>query len=658
MEEVIKTGIVLMMTEGVKELVKACVNSYIKPKLDNKYKDSQIEEKFNFFEEHIQEYLERSFNNNLIMNTIVFKNSQKTIDDLYIQLTIQNICLKNGDMETAYINKYPENIISQYRKLLLVDNAGMGKSTILKFLYLSIIRENKGIPILIELRKLEKDISIVDYITSEMNGIKEYFKRDHVIELIEGGDFIFLFDGYDEIVQENKEYITRNLQEFIRKCDSNKFIMTSREENELNCFGDFQRFDIKSLTKAQAYKLIMKYDENGEISKKLIEKLKTEENLRIIKEFLGNPLMVSLLYKAFEYKETIPYKKDIFYRQVYDALFEEHDLSKPGAFRRYKKSELDIESFHKVLRSIGFRSLKKGIIYSKEELVNMLNQIKIKNININFRENDFIDDITYSVPLFIKEGSKYRWAHKSFQEYFAASYICNDSKERESIYLAQMTSNANKVDKYYNVLDFCYDIDYNEFLKTVMYDWINKYIEFYNTSYGKEFYSGYSNEEIELRKSLEFLYDEIEIASWKKHGENVRFDEIYTKIFPKFSFEEYGGAIYADGLIEIYKEKSLKRLIKLLVSKKSDLVKIRKNIKSDDNWVLELESKITDKPIKLTQSIENILNNKENFNLFNIFLLNINSLKEIAGLDIEECLKIKEYIENQLLENETIDIEL
>ncbi len=511
MQEIINTGAVLLVTEGVKEFVKVLTGTFIKPKLEKIYKNTELEKDLDKIEYYIKDYLERSYEEAEIMNTIVFKNQQKRINDLYIPLTlVKSNMIYEGKTEEIYVNKYKEELLNKYKKVLLVDSAGMGKSTILKYLYLTTIRENKGIPVLIELRKLEKNKSIIEYILKEMNGLNEYFNQENIKSLIEGGDFIFFFDGYDEIAQESKGDITFNLQNFISKCSNNLFVMSSRDENELNCFGDFQRFDIKSLDINEAYKLIEKYDNYGELSKELIEKLKIEENLKIINEFLENPLMVSLLYKAFEYKKTIPYKKHIFYRQVYDALFEEHDLSKPGAFKRIKESNLDIEDFHAILRTIGFITLSKGIIYSREEFVKIIKQAKEKNSEIKFSENKFINDIINAIPIFKKDGNEYRWAHKSFQEYFAANYIYSDCKNSNESILKKLMLKEN-ISKYYNVLDFYYDIDYKGFKRYILYPIAKDYTDYYENTYTDYKYNNYEDYYIEARKLIQYKYSDIKV---------------------------------------------------------------------------------------------------------------------------------------------------
>ena len=89
------------------------------------------------------------------------------------------------------------------------------------------------------------------------------------------GEFIFFFDGYDEISSSNKAFVTKNIQDFVAKAPNNKYILTSRPEEELACFGEFQEFRIRELKKVESYDLLRKYDISGKTSRLLISKLKT-----------------------------------------------------------------------------------------------------------------------------------------------------------------------------------------------------------------------------------------------------------------------------------------------------------------------------------------------------------------------------------------------
>ncbi|MES2690793.1 MAG: NACHT domain-containing protein, partial [Bacteroidota bacterium] len=443
-------------------LVSAITEIFVKPKLADiakglKLKVNKIE---SIFEDKFNEYLTRSYEKYSIMNTIVFHNQQRLLKDLYIPLT-----LENTDQEQFTIDRFDKNFLPVYERILITDTAGMGKSTLLKKIFLSVIDEAVGIPILVELRRISKSKDIIQEIMDQINSISKDLDKDFILRLIQQGNFVFLFDGYDEIPTENRVEATEQIQKFINKAGKNLFILTSRPESALSAFGDFKGFSVKPLAKNQAFDLLRRYDGNGNLSKELIKKLqgKTYNN---IDEFITNPLLVSLLFAAFEHKHTIPIKKHIFYRQVYDALFESHDLTKGDSFAREKFCKLDVDEFHRVLRHIGYNCLIKGKIeFTKDEILDLIKDAKTYVSGISFKESDLLKDLISTVPLFTIDGIYYKWSHKSLQEYFAAQFIFLDSKEKQRDILLKIYKHENAI-KFINVLDLYYSIDYRSFSET------------------------------------------------------------------------------------------------------------------------------------------------------------------------------------------------
>ncbi len=273
---------------------------FIKPRLEkikNKPKDAEI------IFDIIEEYLKEAYQRNKYMNTIVFNRETKTIDDLYVPLTI----VKNGKSyrEKIVIDEDMENIFEKLHRILIIDTAGMGKSTLAKFAYLKCLEKNYGIPFLIELRKLEKGKSLIQYICDELRLSRKELTPEDIRFIVEKGEFIFFLDGYDEISKEDKEEITEEIRKFIVEFSGNSFLLTSREDESINMFSDFEKYHIRPLDKNEAYELIRKYDKNGELAERLIKEIESNEQYEILEEFLENPLMVSLLYCSYHYKGKI-----------------------------------------------------------------------------------------------------------------------------------------------------------------------------------------------------------------------------------------------------------------------------------------------------------------------------------------------------------------
>ncbi|QZY56495.1 NACHT domain-containing protein [Crassaminicella profunda] len=656
---------IILTTAGA--LVGTVVETWVKPKLEDLYKKKEIDHNFyNLVSENFANYLSEVYKNQLVINTIVFRNQQKIIDELYFPLYV-NKYDNEGENVSIQIDKYVDEFIPKYKKILITDTAGMGKSTIMKWLFISAIRQKVGIPIFIELRKLSKDNKVIKQIFKSINPIDNNFNTEYILKLLKRGDFIFFFDGYDEIPTKDREEVTNDIQEFISKTGENLFIISSREERALMSFGDFQRFNIKPLEKEEAYDLIKKYDKNGDVSKELITKIGVDENFKLLKEFLTNPLMVSLLYKAYEFKKSIPYKKHIFYRQVYDALFEDHDYTKGGSFVHEKKSKLDIDDFETILKIIAYESFKKGkIIFDRDEIIQLIKIAKEKSPHIQFKESEFLEDLIVSVPLFAKDGVDYKWIHKSFQEYFAAKYICHNLKNKQKDILVSMSRSMNN-DNYYNVLDFCYDIDYLTFKRTIIFDLISNYIEYYNNSYKNFISDEITNKNINMRKRITFLYEYFIIG--KKDFDGADLSEVHKKCAEKIRDIIFEKNIRFRGLMRSslfddfaigYCSSPHTNIAKLLYNKGEDFIKFEYNPMQIEELVLQ--GLTYDDPIFLNDSKDNVLNENNNFTIMNEI---INELKErepddiskCLELDIDKCIRLKVLIEKEIQkENEEVDI--
>jgi len=460
--------------------VTAIVDTFVKPKLQKLSEFLKKEEASNVLslEAKFQEYLERSYEHHAFVNVLAFQNQQKKLIDIYIPLTVVN----ENSNEKYFLEEYKSDFIPKYKKVLVSDTAGMGKSTLTKNLFLSVIEKNQGIPIFIEMRKLRGEISIFKYVHNELNPVDNEFDEDFVRRLIRDGNFIFFFDGYDEVPLSQREEVNTSLKDFISKAGKNFFIITSRPESSLASFPDFLNFGIQPLKLEESFELLKKYDNGGEISGEIISKLEGE-TLNSIKEFLINPLLVSLLYKSYEYKRKIPLKKHLFYRQVFDSLYENHDLTKNPPLIRPKFSNLEIDDFHRVMRALGFITMKRGEVeYDKDTLLSLIKQSNERCVGLDFRESDFLKDLLSIVPLFNRDGGYYKWAHKSLQDYFAAQFIWHDSGENKTEVLRKIVRSEEN-QKYLNVLDLYYDIDFKTFKHIIIYDFLTEFLNYYDSAF-------------------------------------------------------------------------------------------------------------------------------------------------------------------------------
>ena len=473
-----------MVLESSKVLAKGLVEKLILPKIEkfeaavkSFYDQNMIPRG-----EHFEEYLTRSYDKYSILNTLVFKNERRQLKELFIPLTLVNDSQLTAGSESHCIKSFPKELMKRYSRVLITDTAGMGKSTLSKFLFLDVIEKGIGIPVFIEMRRLSKERSILMEIHSQIDALNKSFDAGLLLEFINTGGFVFFLDGYDEVALSERAYVTADVQEFVSKSQRNTFIMTSRPEMALSSFGDFQSFRIRPLKKPEAYALLEKYDGHGPISTRLVQELKSGQ-FSAIDEFLNNPLLVSLLFAAYDYKQTIPLKKSIFYRQVYDAYFDSHDISKGDSYVHEKKSKLDTDEFGRVLRHMAYECLKlHKIEFDKDDILRIIGSAKGSCPDLDFKPSDFLSDLLSAVPLFCKDGQYYKWVHKSLQEYFAALFIYNDAKNAQDAILKAMLHSQN-VERYTNLLDIYYDVDTWGFKEYIELPVLELYLNYYSENF-------------------------------------------------------------------------------------------------------------------------------------------------------------------------------
>jgi hypothetical protein len=484
---------------------KEAISAFVKPLITASLKGMKNvgESVADMFSDRFARYVDRQLEKHSYLNTLVFQN-QIPLEELYIPLTL--VRAADAGKDNLTINRFPASLLENHSRVLITDTAGMGKSTLLRFILIQCVRSNFAIPIFIELRHLSQTQELMDLIEREINlnvsdGDRR-FAAGEIGKLLGKGGFVFFLDGYDEISFKERESVTRNIKDFVESYPKNVFLMTSRAEGGLAAFPSFLQFKIRPLKQSESFDLIRKYDRNGSRSKQLIERLRGRE-LNAVRDFLKNPLLTTLLYRCFEYKQNVPEKKHIFYRQVFDALYDWHDASKDGYNTREKKSKLDLDSFHRVLRVIGFISTLNGEIEGdKDKVLGWIRQAKHICVGLSFSESDFLEDLTQAVPIFTKDGLFYKWSHKSLAEYFAAQYICTEGKAQQEKVFTYLYREGH-LDRFKNMIDQIYDLDPAAFRRYFTYPFAKEAVAYRASSY-KNVDPAIPASEVELRRAVTF----------------------------------------------------------------------------------------------------------------------------------------------------------
>ncbi|MFJ7685843.1 NACHT domain-containing protein [Peribacillus butanolivorans] len=513
--------------------------------------------------EKFSNYLEKSYSEYSSIPTLALKEKRVLLKDIYQPLTLKEYG-SIEDEKTEYIPlKYDDSFFEEHSRLVIFDNAGMGKSTFLKFLFLSAMQQKIQIPIFIELRHLKNNNSILDEIYKKINYLSDEFNKENILELIKDGDFLFFLDGYDEISRSDREKVSSDLKKFLTHANKNRFIITSRPDAGLN-LASFEKYEIKNLIPEEAFSIIRKYDgiTGYNLQEELIKTIRNSK--KHFSSFLENPMFVSLLYVTYKNKRELPLTQGSFYRTVYDALYSDHDFTKDDDFKRDRGSDLSRDELEYFFKKFAYYCFTKDVSdFEYDPLLNIIREVLTDNYFTNKKQaHDIFVDITQNVPLITRDGISYKWIHKSFMEYFTSQYISTHARKKD--FLKALLN--KELTGYENILKIYVDVDRSTFDSVFLEPLLSSFIEHVerepqteqikkirSLTFSKKVIMTKINEEHvrELLKSAEDEYQTDHSDADKHFKTKVLFDYLRNNMLEKYNFGITGMKIVPNDKISV-----------------------------------------------------------------------------------------------------------
>ena len=393
------------------------------------------------------DYLNRIENKYKDVKTFLYKNSPKYFYDFYVCNDIMPRTeayyisgLDREFYEGRHRNVSNATMYDLYSKfgnfLLITANGGMGKSMMMRHLLLdSIINfsSNKLVPLFISLKDYPDNCdNLLDFVFDNV------YNHDITMEqlkfILSNGNALVLLDGLDEIKNHLVAKFEHQLEAFTDRYSTSVFVMSSRPYKDFSVHTRFRELQLMSLSKTQAVELINKLkfrDDDPSIKAGFLNLLK-RKLFRSHRDFVSNPLLLTIMLVTFEYYRDIPSKMHKFYHDAYEALAWKHDTAKTS-FKREWNTNLKQDGFADFLAEFCFRTYyKEKFEFTYEEGKEFFNDLKIakKFTDSPVEYRAFIDDLAHNMCLIYFESGKYHFTHRSFQEYFCARYL---AKQKDSI---------------------------------------------------------------------------------------------------------------------------------------------------------------------------------------------------------------------------------
>lgn len=409
--EMLKAGAASLSQIAFQQIVSASTNAFSRCK---DWLSSKGEKNSDF----LIQTLSRKYKEASKIKTIIDRNVLIDLESIYVPTEIEYNCMNGLKICDG---KNVGEFIDDISVTLISGMGGAGKSTFMKYLFIKIIEDERYLPILIEMRILERDNKTIT------EAIIQYFQTSKLSpEEIYESIFchlpsIVMLDGWDELSQDARNRFSAEVNGIIECFTSVKILISTRPGLQVSSMTKFWGASINPLNKDQSLNLVNKIRFDHKIKNGFISNV-IESRYEEFQFMLSNPLLLTVMLLTYSSCGTISAKKHLFYDQTFDALFYKHDAGK-DCFRRTLKSKLPEDDFRRHCALYSFISYLRNETQPTRTIALDMAKRSIQIQSSEANPSDLIEDMVEAVCLLQYDGVSLPFVHRSFQEYLAALHL-------------------------------------------------------------------------------------------------------------------------------------------------------------------------------------------------------------------------------------------
>ena len=433
---------------------------------------------------------------------------------------IANVCVDSFEEERRFI--------------VLSGTGGMGKSMMMTHFMLDTIDRNKEtgkVPVFVLLRDYNPAAGdLIDFIFGELKRHDVDLHLSDLVELLQSGKGVILFDGLDEIKSENCRRFYKEMENLADSYPESSYIVSSRPTMNFRGLSRFTVYDLQPFSQEQAVEMVGKLDQSvvdPVIQKDFIQDLKCNRfgfDWRERKDFLGNPLFLTILLLAYEGNHDIPTERYLFYEQAYDAMAKKHDAAK--ALTREFATGLNSREFQNYFGEFCTITYEQEKYDFTPEEISAYFQEVIEANELDTTPEAFIEDVTGKICLIYKDGGKYYFIHRSFQEYFVAYFFSRQLEQRYGAVL-DIFQRRDSADHDSVVLPMLFDMEQNKTELCIIIPFLEQVFKDKNDDEAYEYFLEYFYPII--------CYEQGDVADFSMGTSD---SSIYEFIADKYNFKE------------------------------------------------------------------------------------------------------------------------
>ena len=342
-----------------------------------------------------------------------------------------------------------------YSKLRVLGKPGAGKTTFLQHLA---IRCNRGsfaadrVPIFVTLRDFADEatageLSLLNYIREEFftSGILD----PSVIEtLLREGRVLLLLDGLDEVLDQKRKVVVKEIRRLSEKYQKNLFVVTCRTAANAVNLRRFTDVEMAPFTQEQIVAFAKKWftaltkttlQAGQEQSVQFIERLDLPEH-RPFRRLAVTPLFLHLACLIFHHQGKFPTKRSEFYKQCLDLLLNRWDEAK-GIERDEVYHGFLLPQKLKLLSQLATVTFEQGDYFFERQAVEQqigdyirdLPNASVEPEELQLESAGILKAIELQHGLLAERVQGiFSFSHQIFQEYFTARKIAASQNLQDS----------------------------------------------------------------------------------------------------------------------------------------------------------------------------------------------------------------------------------
>lgn len=380
------------------------------------------------------------------------------LSDILVPIYFQvNKMAQREELETYLAREYQEN---PALRLVITGKPGSGKTIAMRVMTRAICSfktEAQPVPVLLaftdikgltETQQLERIVIEKLKFYQFEHGKKENIAERFVEESLYTGKLFLLFDGYDELDKDSREIAAKFLNDFLGMYPRVPAAISSRtaiyDSEPVFDLLEPCKISMAPFTPFAILKFLSLWKFSGDKSAQLLFELINGK--AHLSELASNPLMLTIMTYLYSLpKYTLPDNRVEFYEQCTRALLEEWDRSQ----QRHRANRYETHQKIAMLNRIAFQHINtRG---SDDELINEevihavcreeMARLSLKREEYPLMKNEIVQNsgLLQSIP-----PSEFRFPHRTFMEFFAASYLDKDKEKSARDILVLYDSDPKK----------------------------------------------------------------------------------------------------------------------------------------------------------------------------------------------------------------------